>query len=96
MARWTEDGWQLLEGIALNTSVFTGFPSSGRKVIEDALRVCKLIELNPGIGKNIKNVFDEDRYWHPFHEGKVLFWKLDEEKPLFIGAYYSLPEILMV
>jgi len=96
VARWTEDGWQLLEGIALNASVFTGFPSSGKKVIEDALRVCKLIEQNTGIGKNIKNIFDEDRYWHPFHEGKVLIWKLDDEGPLFIGAYYSLPEIIMV
>lgn len=96
MARWTEDGWQLLEGIALNTSVFTGFPSSGKKVIEDALRVCKLIELNTGIGKSIKNIFEEDRYWHPFHEGKVLIWKLDDEEPLFIGAYYSLPDLLVV
>lgn len=96
MARWTEDGWQLLEGIALNTSVFTGFPISGRKVIEDAHRVCKIIELNPGIGKNINNIFDEDRYWHPFHEGKVLIWKLDDEGPLFIGAYYSLPDLLVV
>jgi hypothetical protein len=94
VARWTEDGWQLLEGIALNTAVFTGFPSSGKKVIEDALRVCSLVELNPGIGKNIKNIFEEDRYWHPFHEGKVLIWKLDDEGPYFIGAYYSLPEII--
>lgn len=96
MARWTEDGWQLLEGIALNASVFTGFPSSGNKVIEDALRVCKLIELNTGIGINIKNIFDEDRYWHPFHDGKILIWKADNKGPLFIGAYYSLPEDLLI
>lgn len=95
MARWTEDGWELLEGIALNAAAFTGFESSGRKVIEDALRVCEIIENNPGIGVLIKNIFDEDRYWHPFHEGKVLIWKKDQIGPVFIGAYYSLPSNLI-
>lgn len=96
MARWTEDGWQLLEGLALNASVFTGFSSSGQIVIEEALRVCKLVELNPGVGKVIKNIFDEDRFWHPFHDGKVLIWKLNERGPIFIGAFYSLPKDLFV
>ncbi len=94
MAKWTEGGWELLEGLALNASAFTGFSVSGKNVIEDALRICKIIELNPGIGKNVKNIFDEDRFWHPFHEGKVLIWKIEENELIFIGAYYSLPEII--
>ena len=73
MAKWTEGGWELLEGLALNASAFTGFSVSG---------------------KNVKNIFDEDRFWHPFHEGKVLIWKIEENELIFIGAYYSLPEII--
>ncbi|MBI2605345.1 MAG: hypothetical protein HYW49_04620 [Deltaproteobacteria bacterium] len=95
MARWTEDGWELLETIALNAALFTGFESSAHKVMEDALRACTLIESNPGIGKKILNIYNEKRYWHPFHEGKVLVWKLDSNgNPVFTGAFYSLPEYL--
>lgn len=40
--------------------------------------------------------FNEDRYWHPFHEGKVLIWKITTEgEVIFIGAYYSLPELII-
>ena len=91
MARWTKDGWDLLEGIAFNAYVFTGFRASALRVMEDSARVCSIVESNPGIGKNIQNIFSEDRFWHPFHEGKVLIWKLDEEGVLFVGAFYALP-----
>lgn len=96
MARWTKDGWELLEGIAFNAYSFTGFKMSALKVIEDANRVCSIAEANPGIGKNIKNIFGEDRFWHPFHDGKVLIWMLDDEGVLFLGAYYSLPDHLVI
>ena len=96
MARWTKDGWELLEGIAFNAYAFTGFKMSALKVIEDANRVCSIAEANPGIGKNIKNIIGEDRFWHPFHDGKVLIWKLDDEGVLFLGAYYSLPDHLVI
>lgn len=95
MARWTEDGWELLEGIALNAYAFTGHKTSASNVMSDARRVCKIVEANPGIGKQIKNIFNEDRYWHPFHDGKVLIWKLDDEGVLFVGAFYSLPNPLV-
>lgn len=95
VARWTKDGWELLEGIAFNAYAFTGFKASALRVIEDAKRIGNLVEANPGIGKNIKNIFGEDRYWHPFHDGKVLIWKLDDDGVLFIGAFYSLPNPLI-
>ncbi len=91
MARWTKDGWELLEGIAFNAYAFTGFKASALRVMTDANRITNLVVANPGIGKNIKNMFGEDRYWHPFHDGKVLIWKLDDEGVLFVGAFYSLP-----
>jgi hypothetical protein len=96
MARWTKDGWELLEGIALNAYAFTGFKASALKVMEDATRVCGIVEANPGIGKMVKNVFGEDRFWHPFHDGKVLIWKLDDDGVMFVGAYYSIPYDLVV
>ena len=96
MARWTKDGWSQLEGIALNAFAFTGFKNSALIVIEDAIRISHLINSNPRIGKKIKNIFNEDRYWHPFHDGKVLIWRIDEEGVVFIAAYYSLPENLIV
>ena len=96
MARWTEEGWELLEGIALNAAVYTGFPESGRKVIDDALRVCALAEQHPGIGKKIKNIYNEDRFWHPFHDGKVLIWKVDAKGLMFVGAFYFIPEFLIL
>lgn len=94
MAKWTKEGWELLETIALNAYLFTGFRASALNVMEDAQRVCKIIESNPGIGKKIKNIFGEDRYWHPFHDGKILIWKLDKNEVLILGAYYSLPDEL--
>lgn len=57
MARWTEEGWELLESIALNAFVFTGFKLSAVRVIEDAKRVVDLVEANPGLGKRVRNVF---------------------------------------
>lgn len=96
MARWTEEGWELLESIALNAFVFTGFKLSAVRVIEDAKRVVDLVEANPGLGKRVRNIFNEDRYWHPFHEGKVLIWKITPDgEVIFIGAYYSLPELII-
>ncbi len=91
MAKWTKEGWELLETIALNAYLFTGFRASALKVMEDAQSVCKIIEANPGIGKKIKNIFGEDRYWHPFHDGKIILWKLDGKEIIFVGAFYSLP-----
>jgi len=96
MARWTKDGWELLEGIAFNAYIFTGFKASALKVMEDAARVCRIVMANPKIGKNVKNIFGEDRFWHPFHEGKILIWKLDDEGVIFVGAYYSLPSDLVL
>jgi hypothetical protein len=57
VARWTKIGWQQLETIALNAYVFTGFRASATNVVKDAQRICKLFESNPGIGKEIKNIF---------------------------------------
>ena len=91
MAKWTQEGRELLETIALNAYLFTGFRASALNVMEDAQRVFKIIEANPGIGKKIKNIFGEDRYWHPFHDGKILIWKMDDQGIIFVGAYYSLP-----
>ena len=96
MARWTRDGWELLEGIALNAYAFTGHKTSAFNLINEAKRICNLVEANPGIGKNTKNIFNEDRYWHPFHNGKVLIWKLDDDGVLFVGAFYSLPTELFL
>ena len=96
MASWTEEGWELLEGLALNAAVFTGFNQSAFRLIDDALRVCDIAEKNPGIGKKIKNIYDEDRFWHPFHDGKILIWKVDSIGLKFTGAFYSLPDVLVV
>jgi hypothetical protein len=67
-----------------------------RRYCLKCLRICNLVEANPGIGKNTKNIFSEDRYWHPFHNGKVLIWKLDDDGVLFVGAFYSLPTELFL
>ncbi len=96
MAKWTEDGWELLESIALNAYVFTGFKASASKVMEDAIRVCNIIEANPRIGNHIKNIFEEERFWHPFHGGKILIWKEGPEGIIFVGAFYFLPLELFV
>lgn len=93
MARWTKEGWELLEGIALNAYAFTGFRLSAYKVLEEAKRISSLVDSNPRLGNKITNIFGEERYWHPFHEGKVLIWKIEENgEAIFVGAYYSLPD----
>jgi hypothetical protein len=96
VARWTKEGWELLESIAINAYAFTGFRSSALRVMEEAKFVCELVETSPGIGKKMKNIFDEDRFWHTFHDGKILIWRMDEDGVLFVGAFYSLPEQLLL
>lgn len=96
MARWTQEGWESLETIAFNAYQFTGFRASALNVMRDAKRVCDLIQGHPGIGKSIKNIYNEDRYWHPFSEGKVLVWKSQDQEIIFVAAYYALPEELHV
>jgi hypothetical protein len=73
MARWTKDGWELLEGIAFNAYAFTGFKMSALKVIDDAKRVCSIAEANPGIGKNIKNILVKTASGIHFMKAKFLF-----------------------
>lgn len=96
MEKWTEDGWELLENIAINAYLFTGFESSARNVIEDARRVCKIVLKNPNLGKIIINIFGEERFWHPFHDGKVIIWKAENGIITFVGAFYSLPEEVLI
>ena len=93
MARWTKEGWELLEGIALNAYAFTGFKLSAFKVLEDAKRISALVDSSPRMGNKIRNIFGEERFWHPFHDGKILIWKTEDSgEVIFVGAYYSLPD----
>ena len=49
MAKWTEEGLQLLETIALNAALRTGFPSSTHNVFEEARRITNTADANPRI-----------------------------------------------
>lgn len=96
MARWTKEGWANLEHIADSAVSYTGFPTSGIKVIQEAQKVCTLVESSKGPWKRIDNIFNQIRYWHPFDNGKVLVWKTDEAGPIFVGVFYSMPNPLTV
>lgn len=96
MARWTKEGWANLEHIADSAVAYTGFPASGIKVMQEAQKVCKLVESSNGPWKQVDNIFNQTRYWHSFHNGKVLVWKTDEVGPIFVGAFYSMPNPLTV
>lgn len=96
MARWTKEGWALLNALADNAVAYTGYPSSGKSLMKDADDMCNQILHSKALWKKISNIHHEDRYWHPFHKGKVLIWKTDALGPIFIGAFYSLPSPLMI
>jgi hypothetical protein len=91
---WTENGWELLKIVAKNAALKSGFPSTVVKVVKDALELTLRISKFPHSGKHIKNVYGEDRYWSVFNEGKVAIWKIENDAPVFVGAYSSLPDFI--
>lgn len=93
---WTENGWQLLKIVAINAALKSGFESTAEKVIKDAISLSQKVASFPEAGTLIKNIYGEDRRYSVFNNGKVAIWKIKDNRPLFVGAYSSIPEPLVI
>ncbi|MFA5582602.1 MAG: hypothetical protein WCY48_07550 [Candidatus Caldatribacteriota bacterium] len=96
MQDWTPEGWELLKTVAFNSYKKSGFPSTARKVIQDAQDLTERVKRFPESGTKIKNVKGQDRYYSVFNLGKVAIWKIEEGSPVFVGAFSSLPNPLPI
>jgi len=93
-ARWTKSGWESLLVIADNAVAFTGHPESGLKIIAETERIWNLIQPTNALWKPINNIFEQERFWHTFSDGKIIYWKKDQNGPIFVGVSYSLQDPL--
>lgn len=94
--RWTQTGWDNIQAIMDNVAAFTGNPSTAYNVILDAQKVWGLLNDSKSVWKLEKNFYGEERYWHTFNNGKVIYWAVDERGPIFVGAFFSRPSPLFV
>lgn len=94
--RWTQTGWDNIQMIMDNVVAYTGNASSGMAVINDAQKAWNLLNSSKAIWKLEKNFFGQDRYWHTFNNGKVIYWTEDAQGPIFVGAFFARPAPLFV
>ena len=94
--RWTQTGWDNFQIMMDNLVAYTGNPSTGLGVYADAQKVWNQLNSSQAIWKKEINFSGQDRFWHTFNNGKVIYWKVDANGPIFVGAFWSKPAPLFV
>ncbi len=93
---WSESGWELLKVVAFNAAMKSGFHSSAEQVVRDAIALTERVVKFPESGQSIENAWGDIRYYSVFNAGKVAVWRIKDGAVLFVGAYASLPNPLIV
>lgn len=89
---WKDDGLQLLDSIAANAMRSSGSRETASKVMNEAIKVTKKISTFPNCGTKFTNQAGDDRYYTTFWNGCVVVWLIDNDGPLILGAWRSLPQ----
>lgn len=96
MQNWTPEGWQLLKRVAIQAALKSGHDTTAHKVIKDSISLTAQVIQHPYSGQKTENMYGEDRYYSVFNAGKVAIWFIDSAGPVFVGAYSSLPNPIVV